>query len=676
VRGPRGAGRRQRTLAGSLDWSHALLTGTEKVILRRVAVFAGGFSLEAAQDACADDETPVSEVLTALGRLVDKSLVMVGEHQSRARYRMLETIRAYAFARLLDAKEHAILRDRHLEWSLRFVEAAEPDRERDGDRWRQTLLLEYDNLRAALDWGLAADDADAGRRIAASLAWLWHLDRRGREGIGYLRRAIDRAPADRSRLQARLLTGFALVADTADPLDVEYDAATRALGLATDVGDEGLRSLCLTLCAVGRFYTDFDAAWQLCEDAYAAAQAAGNTFALGGSRALQAIILHLRDQHTEAEKVADDTTRDRLRHHRGVLSTLLTYQAGGAAATGDPARGLDLARQAVRLAEPLGDFLRVGSARSTLARILALTGDLAGAAEAIEPVLRLTTAVDGEAFIPGLDQAMAVLSLRRGEYEAAIEWLGRAADSTDRGESTWIAVQVLPALGAATAAAGRYDDAMAILDTAVSLAQRRGMPGPLAEAYAVRADLAPEPPSAIELHHAALTIRVEHGLRGYQPGSLEALARWGAASQPTPDDVRILFAAEAARAAMNLPRSAHERRDCDATGARLREALGDATFDQAAAEGAGLPLGQAVDYARRGRGRRGRPATGWASLTPTELDVVRLVASGLTNPQIGAKLFMSRGTVKTHLSHILAKLSASNRTEIAAAAADRGLLDE
>ena len=93
------------------------------------------------------------------------------------------------------------------------------------------LLIEYGNLRAALEWGLAAEEPDAGRELAASLAWLWHLDRRGREGIGFLHRAIDRAPKERSRLQARLMTGLALVADTAGPLDVEYDAATRAVEL-------------------------------------------------------------------------------------------------------------------------------------------------------------------------------------------------------------------------------------------------------------------------------------------------------------------------------------------------------------------------------------------------------------------------------------------------------------
>jgi predicted ATPase/DNA-binding CsgD family transcriptional regulator len=677
VRGPRGTQRRQRTLLGSIDWSHALLNEIDRFVFRRLAVFAGTFGLAAARALCAGGTVTAAEVLPALGRLVDKSLVVADVRADESRYRLLETIRAFAAARLVEAQEDTALRERHLTWFLRVVEAAEADRETDADGWRRALLLEYDNLRAALEWGLAAEEPRAGRQLAAALAWLWHSDRRGREGIGFLQRAIDRVPDERSHLQARLLTGLALVADTAGPLDVERDAAARAVELATDVGDEGLRALCLNLMAVGSFYTDFDEAWRLCEQAHAAAQAAGNSFVLGGARALQAMILHLRDRHDEAEAVIDESVRQCLQHHRGVLSTLLTYQADGALAGGDPPRALHLATEALLIAEPLGDYLRVGMARSVLAQIKALTGDLTGAEEAIDPVLRLVEGAEDEVFIPGLDQAMAMLAMRRDDPPAAVDSLRRAARSTDRGAATWLAGRALPRLGTALAAAGHPDEATATLDRAVEVARRLRMSGPLAEAYAAQADLAAADPDrltrAVELHHAALTIRVDHRLRAAQLDSLEALARVGAAIQPTPDDVRILYAAGAARTNTGLPGGVDQQRAYERTAANLRRALGATAFDRAAAEGARLTLDQGVEYARRARGRRGRPATGWSSLTPTELEVVRLVAEGLTNPQIGARLLMSRGTVKTHLSHIYTKLDTTNRAQLAAAATDRGL---
>ena len=675
VRGPRGARRRQRTLAGSIDWSHALLDETDRIVFRRLAVFAGTFGLAAARELGAGGTVDAAEVLPALGRLVDKSLVVADVQAAESRYRLLETIRAFAAARLAGAEEDTALRARHLAWFLRFVEAAEADRESDADGWRRTLELEYDNLRAALDWGLAAEDPRAGRQLAASLAWLWHLDRRGREGIGFLRRAIDRVPDERSRLQARLTTGLALVADTAGPLDVERDAASRALHLATEAGDDGLRALCLNLMAVGSFYTDFDEAWELCEQAYAAAHDGGNSFVLGGARALQAMILHLRDRHAEAEAVIDESVRQRLQAHRGVLSTLLTYQADGALAGGDPVRALRLAAEALLVATPLGDYLRVGMARSVLAQIKALTGDPAGATEVIDPVVRLVEGAEGEVFVPGLDLAMAVLSMRRDDPSAAVDSLRRTARSTDRGAPTWLAARALPRLGAALAAAGRPDEAVAALDRAVEVARRLRMPGPLAEAYAAQADLAAAEPDglarAVDLHHAALTIRVDHRLRAAQLDSLEALARVGAAIRPTPDDVRILYVAASARTDIGIPRGADRQRAYDGTIADLRRALGATAFDRAAAEGTGLTLDQGVEYARRARGRRRRPATGWSSLTPTEREVVRLVAEGLTNPEIGARLLMSRGTVKSHLSHVFTKLGTANRAQLAAAAIDR-----
>jgi DNA-binding CsgD family transcriptional regulator len=114
-----------------------------------------------------------------------------------------------------------------------------------------------------------------------------------------------------------------------------------------------------------------------------------------------------------------------------------------------------------------------------------------------------------------------------------------------------------------------------------------------------------------------------------------------------------------------------DRADHLATVATVRAALGEDAFTAAWTQGAALTLDDAVAYATRSRGTRDRPATGWASLTPTEHRVVNLIVAGLSNPEIGARLFMSRSTVKTHLAHIYAKLAVTNRAELAALAARR-----
>jgi predicted ATPase/DNA-binding CsgD family transcriptional regulator/class 3 adenylate cyclase len=667
VRAPRGAVPRQQTLAASIEWSHALLEESDRIVFRRLAVFAGGFGLDAARSVGAGGVVARDDVLGAIGRLVDKSLVVAEERGGEARYRLLETIRQFAADRLDEAGEVAVTRDRHLAHVLAFAEGIEPELQRDMDAWRTRLELEHGNLRAALDWGLAAPDPERGRRLAAMLPWLWHLHGQGPEGIDFLQRAVRRAPDDRSGLQARLLAGIALVADTASPLDLEFDAAQRALTIATEQGDEPLRALCLTLSAVGQFFTDFDAAWELSVEALRVAEGAGDDFVPDAARALQGIILHLRDRHEAAEPRLRSAVEGLLRRHRGIAATTLGFRASGAMYTGEIARARRLAEQAVRVAEPLGDYHRVGSTRSVLALVHGVAGDVDAGLQVMQPVLRLVEGAENDVFVPGMARTMGALQLRRGDPAAAAAWFEREAWSTDRGAETWIAAQAMPGLGAALRATGRLHEARGVLERAVGVARGLGMPRVVAEALEQLAHLAAvdDPDRAADLHHEALAERVQHGLRGFHVDSLDALATLGARAEPTSEAVRVLAASEHARDAMAYPRDPAQRLARNTTVEGLRAALGDRAFAEAWAEGVRLTLDEAVAYVRRARGSRRRPSTGWDSLTPTELDVVRLVVEGLSNPQIGSRLFMSRGTVKTHLSHIYAKLGVANRTELA-----------
>jgi DNA-binding CsgD family transcriptional regulator len=127
---------------------------------------------------------------------------------------------------------------------------------------------------------------------------------------------------------------------------------------------------------------------------------------------------------------------------------------------------------------------------------------------------------------------------------------------------------------------------------------------------------------------------------------------------------RLLGAAEAMRQRMNQPRYPMYQNGYDAAVTAVREALGQKDFDAAWVEGAALSTEEAIAYAQRGRGERKRPTSGWASLTPMEHDVVRLVAEGLGNKDIGARLFVSPRTVQTHLTHVYAKLALTSRVQL------------
>jgi DNA-binding CsgD family transcriptional regulator len=178
-----------------------------------------------------------------------------------------------------------------------------------------------------------------------------------------------------------------------------------------------------------------------------------------------------------------------------------------------------------------------------------------------------------------------------------------------------------------------------------------------------------EPDRAEDLHHAALATHAE---RRYPLGiidSLEALAAVAAGQESWAEATRLLAATAARREELGYR---HDRALAAPAEAAARAGLGDEAFEAAWAEGDALTIEAAVAYASRARGERNRPSSGWASLTPTELDVARLAAEGLSNAEIGAKLFISAGTAKVHLHHIYAKLNLANRAQLTAEVTRRG----
>jgi predicted ATPase/DNA-binding CsgD family transcriptional regulator len=608
VRGPRGVAARQATLAASMAWSHDLLDEDDRVLFRRLGVFAGGFTRAAAAAVCGGD------VLNGLRGLVDKSLVVADTRDDGTRYRMLETIRQYAAGKLAASDEEDRVRDRHLTYLTHEVEELAPLLDRDKDAWRAAVGTEQENLLAALEFGLLAADPEPARRLAAEISWLWQENRHGLTGLSLLRRAVDLRPDARDALQAKLLAGLALVADTAHPSGFSYDVAQAAYEIATSVGDTATASLARVLSAVGLVQQDFDTAWTLAVQA----RASGDGFVADAATALLGIIHHLRDEHDEAmpllRSAVDGLSR---RGDRGIAATALGFLASGTLYTGDVAGARSLAEEAVRTARPLADYHRIGAATAVLATVETAAGRLDAAERALEPVLRLVADADHAPFVPGLARAMGQLRSRQGSPGEAITWFTRETAWLPEDSGVDLAPQTLTGLAEALRVTGDLDGAASACTRALESARRIGMPRVVADALAESAYL--DEDRAVELHHEALAIRASHGLWLSCLDSLAALAE-------LTDDPVLLD---------------------DSTDVRTR-----------------------VEYAQRSRGRRGRPASGWASLTPAEQSVVRLAADGLSNPDIGSRLFMSRSTVKTHLSHVYAKLGITNRTELANLAAN------
>jgi DNA-binding CsgD family transcriptional regulator len=169
--------------------------------------------------------------------------------------------------------------------------------------------------------------------------------------------------------------------------------------------------------------------------------------------------------------------------------------------------------------------------------------------------------------------------------------------------------------------------------------------------------------------HDALACIADTGAYVAVPNVLECLAGLANDAGNYHEDARLLGAADAIRKRIGLFRFVIHQAGYEASVAALRDALGDKDFDAAWAEGAALSTEEAIAYAQRGRGERKRPASGWASLTPAERDVVRLVSEGLANKDIATRLFVSPRTVQTHLSHVFAKLGLKSRVQLVQEAA-------
>jgi predicted ATPase/class 3 adenylate cyclase len=264
---------RHRTLRAAIEWSHRLLSGPEQILFRRLAVFAGGCTLEAAEEVCAEDDD--LDVLLLIPTLVDKSLLV--HEAAQGRYRMLETIRQFAWDKLVEADEVEELRGRHRDWCLALAEAAEFATPA-ATAWLARLAAEQDNFRAALEWdGPTGDDGARRLRLGGALREFWWAQAQSGEGRHWLERALRAAPDAPAAARATALLGAGLLAgEQGDPASAST-FLRQGQALYEQLGDrrglaEALVGLGETAVVQGRY----EQARPLLERAVREAQAAGS----------------------------------------------------------------------------------------------------------------------------------------------------------------------------------------------------------------------------------------------------------------------------------------------------------------------------------------------------------------------------------------------------------------
>jgi predicted ATPase/class 3 adenylate cyclase/DNA-binding CsgD family transcriptional regulator len=657
---------RQQTLRASVDWSHALLTEPESVLFRRLAAFVGAFDLDGAQNVCGGGDVERFQVLDQLTLLVDKSLVVADDGGGSTRYRLLETVRQYAREKLGESGEADAVRARHRDHYTEMAALLDAPAGGDYEQRLRQAEIEIDNLRAAFAWSRENSAVELAMQLASSLQPLWLARGRLREGLVWFDAVLADLNAQQPEVAAatcaRALSDKAVL-DAWAGINSVHDAQ-HALEIAREVDEPALLARTLTACGF----------------------IAGLGYNAEVARACFAEAIGLA-------RAVDDRWR---------LSQILALQAQDAHIAGDPLAVRAAGEEGRDLADAIGDgyhsrlcriYLGTAQMRSGgLAEATTQFGEMAAEAEAAHDEISRVTILGAQSLaLAYRGEAAAARAVAEATLKGGAELGGRfavwghialgfqalaAGDGAALHEAREAANQHMTVVGGVLAALARiWNGEAALADRDLAAARRWADEAVstttgwwLMSALSTRARVAiaaGEPDQAERDAHEALALGAETKAYLHIPDILECLAVLASEAGSHREATRLFGAAHAIRERIGAVSFKVWDAGSVASVAAVCDALGEKDFESAWAEGAALSTEEAIAYVQRGRGERKRPASGWASLTPAERDVVRLVSEGLANNDIATRLFVSPRTVQTHLTHVYTKLGLTSRVQLA-----------
>ena len=278
---------RHQTLRAAIDWSYNLLSEPEKALLRRQAVFAGGWTLEAAESVCSRDDVEPDQVLDLLTSLVGKSLVVSEAHQGAARYRLLETLRQYGQQRLSECGETDGTRRRHLDWFLEWARHAEPGlHSAEQSVWVEQCRADHDNLRAALKWSIETGGGEPAVKLVVALAWFWYVDGHWNEGRKWIEQALAHSSGAQPDTLADALLQLAYHARSQGDYEGTRTFAERGLTISRETKNKSnIAWFLYNLGAVALLEGDYSRGKALCEESVALGRQLGMKFLLANDLA-------------------------------------------------------------------------------------------------------------------------------------------------------------------------------------------------------------------------------------------------------------------------------------------------------------------------------------------------------------------------------------------------------
>jgi non-specific serine/threonine protein kinase len=447
---PRTALPRQKSLRATVDWSHALLSEPERALLRRLSVFAGGWTFEAAERVGTGEDVQSDAVLDLLAQLVDKSLVIAEARRGAARYRLHETIRHYALERLKAADETEATQDRHLAYFLALAEEAEQKlRGAESQLYLDRLEEEHANLRVALEWALTRPRrGDAALRLSGALAWFWWLRSYLVEGRRWLERALDAAPGPPAA-RLKVLYGDGYLAHHQRDAVTARRRFEEGLVLARELGDRWAEAWALHhLGRVAYFDGDHVTARSLGEESLAVAEAVGDDWLIAWALHLLGLAAYIAADYPAAREyyARSLAIRRELGYQEGIsillhLMGVVALREGGLSTAHTLLREGLAAAQAVHgphgMAMPLAAFAHLAAALGQPLQAVRLGGAATAICDARQsPLIPLFETLLTEA----LDTSRAELD--DDAYAAA--WLEGQAMSLEESVAEALAVESRP----------------------------------------------------------------------------------------------------------------------------------------------------------------------------------------------------------------------------------------
>jgi predicted ATPase/DNA-binding CsgD family transcriptional regulator len=673
LRGGRRLDPRHRTMRASLDWSNALLSHEERQLFARLSIFSGSFDLSAAAAVCPADPISASEMLDQIQDLVDQSLVTVEPTASETRYGMLGFVRQYARECLVAAGDDSLVADRHRRYFRELAERA------DRELWaldavgRARLDQESPNLRTAIDDGCARAPDDALAIVGAQ--WLyWRVRGRCAEGVAAMEQSLAGAPSEPSAEKALAMSGLAILTFWLGDYARTQSSVSEAMETAAAVGNHRSQSRALGRLGALVMLGDPGRGGHMLDRAAELARIAGDDVSLCDALCTIAVNAHFKDDRSSAHSAVEELLKIAVPiGFEDDIRWCLWALAHAALSAGDVATARLHGERALAMMpgqDKFGHYCVV----EVMALLDAMTGAPAVSRRRVEAEIESSQQERMRLGTAALVHALAAAALAADDLDGAQQWASSLySEEPDVCYLAWHAQEILT-----TVALDRGDTAQAKLHVQIFLAAAERQKNPRAGALAHLALartllLEGEDERAESVAHEALKTLFENG---WHPAAIEALVVLAEVVDYRghhEQGVRLLGASQGAWRLLGLVALPSVQRRIDRTLQSARAAIGNEACERALGDGARLSLEEALAYARRGRGKHQDATHGWASLSRVERQVVDHAKRGLSNPDIASALFMSRNTVKAHLSHAYAKLGVANRTELAQLATTHSL---